>query len=87
MEEKNAQPAQSTQTTGKFELVKTGPMITMYQVGKTTKFLNHDSKPGLLGDKEVPPATQEQLKEVYDSRKEYGALVKAPAGHKAPWNK
>lgn len=87
MEEKNAQPKQTDQPAGKFELVKTGPMITLYQVGITTRFLNHDSKPGVLGDKEVPPATQEQLKEVFDSRPEYVAFVKAPTGYKAPWSK
>ena len=70
---------------GDSELVKPQPAVTLYMVGKTWKLLNHDTKPAPYADKTVPVATQEQLKEVYDARPEYRALVKAPKGYKAPW--
>lgn len=70
---------------GNFELVKVQPSVTLYMVGKAWKLLNHDTKPAQYADKMVPVASQEQLKEVYDSRPEYRSLVKAPNGYKAPW--
>ena len=84
MTEINTIPPQSKQV-GDFELVKVQPAVTLYMVGKTWKLLNHDTKPAPYADKMVPVATQEQLKEVYDSRPEYRSLVKAPKGYKAPW--
>lgn len=70
-----------------FELLKVQPAITLYKVGKRWALLNHDTAPGIYGDQTVPVATQAQLKEVYDSRPEYKALVKPPKGYKAPWEK
>jgi hypothetical protein len=84
MTDATAQPKQPA-SVGDFELVKVQPAVTLYMVGKTWKLLNHDTKPAAYADKMVPVATQEQLKEVYDSRPEYRDLVKAPKGYKAPW--
>lgn len=80
----STQPKQPS--VGEFQLVKVGPAVTLYKVGKAWKLLNHDTKPAKYDDKTiVPVATQEQLKEMYDSRPEYTAFVKAPKGYKAPW--
>lgn len=70
-----------------FSLVRTGELVTMYKVGKTVKFLNHDSKEAQYLDKKIPVASQEQLKEVYDADASYVSLVKAPDGYEAPWQK
>lgn len=70
-----------------FSLVNPGGFITIYKVGKKTKFLNHDNKEVQYLDQKIAPATQDQLKEVYDSDASYVTIVKAPEGYEAPWNK
>lgn len=78
--------AKSEPTKG-FSLVKTGAFVTIYKVGKKTKFLNHDNKKANYADIELPVADQVQLKEVYDADPSYVSLVIAPDGYNAPWAK
>ena len=72
---------------GEFKLKDPGALLTLYKVGKKTKFLNHYHEPVDGPEGKVPVATQAQLKEVYDADPTYAKFVIAPAGHKAPWQK
>lgn len=80
-------PVVNERKTAGFSLVRPGELLTMYKVGKTVKFLNHDNKEAQYLDKKIPVATQEQLKEVYDADASYVSIVKAPEGYEAPWAK
>jgi hypothetical protein len=85
--QKGEAPASTLAPIKGFSLVNPGGFITIYKVGKKTKFLNHDNKEVQYLDQKIAPATQEQLKEVYDSDASYVTIVKAPEGYEAPWNK
>lgn len=90
MDNSNINPKSENQTpapTKGFSLVTPGGFITIYKVGKKTKFLNHDNKEVQYLDQKIAPATQDQLKEVYDADASYVTIVKAPEGYEAPWNK
>ena len=71
-----------------FSIVNPGERYTMLKIGKTTTFLNHDSKPAKINESTtVPVATQEFLRDVYNAHPTYARFVKAPKGHVAPWEK
>lgn len=80
-------PVQQPKADAVFTLKERGPKITLYRVGKQTKVLNHHTEPVEWDGKPVKVATQEQLKEVYDSDPTYVKFVTAPEGYKAPWEK
>ena len=61
-------------------------LITHLLVGKKVKFLNHGSKDVEYLGKVVKPATQDDLKSIYDTDPSYAQLIEAPQGHKAPWH-
>jgi hypothetical protein len=61
--------------------------VTLYKVGKKSKFLNHSNKEVVVKGIKVPVATSEQLKEMYDADPSYAKFVTPPAGYQAPWAK
>jgi hypothetical protein len=92
MADVTAPPAAEEKGVKGFKLLdNTEGHVTIYRVGKQTKFLNHGKQPIEYpqGSKQlVQPATQEQIKELYDAHPSYVAFVQAPAGYNdAPWQK
>ena len=90
MDLKEATPPPAAKESGVFTLApayKAQDKVTLYKVGKHSKFLNHSDKPIEVKGIKVPIATSEQLKEMYDADASYAKFVTPPSGYQAPWAK